>query len=186
MSPSFHIFTLANTEQIKNFSLTVWHEGIIYDNYTDSNDELFIFQVKFLPSAPDVLNFLTCDSNLCNLWQTNYDGDVLASHHVNSDGSSKYTSFFHISENPSVMFACQWEEWSKSSWLSKYEIQRTKCSIEKDFHVQIPLEAIKAYILGAGQKFAIIMCSISRKDFHVIDLETKLVVSRIATPDFCM
>ncbi|GFO35747.1 F-box/WD repeat-containing protein 2 [Plakobranchus ocellatus] len=148
--------------------------------------EDWVFQVKFLPSATEFLTFITCDSNLCNLWQTNFNGDVLASHHMNSDGSSKFTSFYHLPEDPYQMFACQWEEWSKSSWLSKYEIQHTKCSIERDFHVQIPMDTIKAYILGAGRKFSVIMCSISRKDFHVIDLDTMTVVSKITTPDFCM
>ncbi|GFR89050.1 F-box/WD repeat-containing protein 2 [Elysia marginata] len=152
----------------------------------NSIHEDWVFQVKFLHSSTDVLSFLTCDSSLCNLWQTNLDGDVIASHHVNSDGSSKFTSFFHFQEDTQVMFACQWEEWSKSSWISKYEVHHTKCSIEKNFHVQIPLEAVKAYILGAGQRFAVIMCSISRKDFHVFDLQTKNIVSRITTPDFCM
>ncbi|RUS84148.1 hypothetical protein EGW08_008076, partial [Elysia chlorotica] len=152
----------------------------------NSIHEDWVFQVKFLLSTPDVIHFLTCDANLCNLWKTNFNGDVISSCHVNSDGSSKFTSFVHLQQDPFVMYACQWEEWSKSSWLSKYEIQHQKCSVEKDFHVQIPIEALKAYILGAGQRFAVIMCSISRKDFHVIDLQTKLVVSKIITPDFCM
>uniref|UniRef100_A0A0B6ZCR5 Uncharacterized protein n=2 Tax=Arion vulgaris TaxID=1028688 RepID=A0A0B6ZCR5_9EUPU len=30
------------------------------------------------------------------------------------------------------------------------------------------------------------MCSISRKDFHVIDIPRKVVVATIVTPDFCM
>ncbi|CAG5118145.1 unnamed protein product [Candidula unifasciata] len=152
----------------------------------DDVHEDWVFAVKFLPSDEDNLKFLTCDSTLCSLWLVRRTGEVVSSFRIQSDRPSLFASFYHMPQDPFQMFTCLWEEHRKVSWLSKYTIQHKKCVMERVLHFQISMETVKAYLLGAGLKFAVIMCSISRKDFHVIDIPRKTVVATIVTPDFCM
>lgn len=141
--------------------------------------------MKFLPSDTENLKFLTCDSTLCSLWLVKQTGDIINSYRIESDRPSKFASFYHMPQDPFQMFTCQWEEHRKVSWLSKYAIQPERCAMERVLHFQISMENVKAYLLGAGLKFAVIMCSVSRKDFHVIDIPRKMVVATIVTPSVC-
>lgn len=147
---------------------------------------LTIFQVKFLKSKAGHLQLLTCDSGICTLWLMKDTGDLVTSFCVTPDKPSKFTSFYHVPQDPCQMFTTEWEEDTKSSWLSRYSVHSETNKMKRELHFPILLPAVKAYLLGAGQKFAVIMCSISRKDFHVIDIPRKTVVATIVTPDFCM
>ncbi|CAL1525967.1 unnamed protein product [Lymnaea stagnalis] len=147
----------------------------------------WVFHVKFLPNFNDDLHFLTCDSLLVNIQLVTVNGDIKASYHIHLfETCSRFTSFYHSKHDPYQLYICQWTEEKKSSHLSCYKIRPKLNVAEKDFHFQIPLSSLKAYLLGAGQKFAVIMCSISRKDFHVVDIIRRSVVATITTPDFCM
>ncbi|XP_035824728.1 F-box/WD repeat-containing protein 2 isoform X2 [Aplysia californica] len=151
--------------------------------FDDAHDD-WVFQVKFLPKESDDLQFITCDSNVCCLWRTNADGRVLSSNHVTADNTAKFTSFYHMLENPRHVYACQWTEANKSSALCEYEVVPKVTKIQKVMSFMINLDNIKAFLLGAGSRFAVIMCSISRKDFHILDIPKQTVVATIATPDF--
>ena len=144
----------------------------------------FFCQVKFLSRSGDELLFVTCDSNVCCMWRTNQYGHIRSSSHVTADSSTKFTSFYHVPENPTQLFACQWTESNKSSTFCEYKVTQAHCQIQKSKSFTIDLENIKAFLLGAGKKFAVIMCSISRKDFHVIDIPRQAVIATIKTPDF--
>uniref|UniRef100_A0A2C9LXG6 F-box domain-containing protein n=1 Tax=Biomphalaria glabrata TaxID=6526 RepID=A0A2C9LXG6_BIOGL len=164
----------------------LWHLGDTTSDLvkTFTVHEDWVFQVKFLPSTDDKLQFLTCDSLLAVVWHTDTSGNVLGSYHVRVSPDSRFTSFYHCHNDTFVIFCCQWAEEEKMSALCRYTIRPESKIIEKDFQFVIPQYAIKAYVLGAGEKFAVIMCSISRKDFYVIDIQQRTIVSTIFTPDF--
>ena len=72
----------------------------------------------------------------------------------------------------------------KSSVFCQYRVDYELSQIHRVKSFKIWLDCIKAHLLGAGTRFAVIMCSISRKDFHVLDIQKEKVVATIATPDF--
>ncbi|XP_059152923.1 F-box/WD repeat-containing protein 2-like [Physella acuta] len=147
----------------------------------------WVFHVKFLASPAGVLQFFTGDSLQANVWHMPASGAILvASYQIKADDGSRFISYYHLKQDPYQIFICHWKEAEKKSFFSKYTICPDKCEISLGIFFQISPETIKAYLLGAGTKFAVIMCSISRKDFYVVDIPKRSIITTIVTPDFCM
>ncbi|KAH9491900.1 hypothetical protein Btru_029011 [Bulinus truncatus] len=166
----------------------LWHLGTsaseLVKTFAVYND--WVFHVKFLPCNNDHLLLFTCDSLQAVVWHVDLEGASLSSCRISAFQGSRFTSFYHYPQDPFVVFACQWTEEQKTSSLSEHIIRPGLLVIETVSHFSIPQDAVKAFLLGAGKKFAVIMCSISRKDFHIIDIQQRIVVATILTPDFCM
>lgn len=146
----------------------------------------WVFHVKFLSSLAGVIQFFTGDSLQANVWHMHASGGILASYQIKADDGSRLISYYHLKQNPYQIFICHWKEVEKKSFFSKYTICSERCEISLEIFFEISLETIKAYLLGAGKKFAVLMCSISRKDFHILDIPKRSIITTIVTPDFCM
>jgi len=83
-----------------------------------------------------------------------------------------------------TLSACQWTEMAKASVFVQYSVDLELGQLQRVKSFRIWLDAIKAHLLGAGRRFAVIMCAISRRNFHILDIQKESVIATIVTPDF--
>jgi len=150
--------------------------------------------VKFLTITNiDDLLFLTCDLNVCALWSLKSYSNIELRHFERKSANEEshvlpceFTSVYYTPKYANKFWTSTWIKSSKSSTLDEWELDMK----QMDFRLRSTIEIkskfpIKASILGAGSRFAVVTCAIARENILLIDTAHQHVVASIWIPDVC-
>ena len=138
--------------------------------------------MKFLVNENDSeLVFLTFDSSVCAMWSFKANSDIEFKHIEKN--SAEFTSAYYTAGHATIFWTCSWNRHRTISTLDKWDLNMNQkhFTLNKSFNIQSRFP-IKACILGAGLRFAVVICACNHENLHIIDTVNHNTIASLPVP----